>query len=182
MRKICIVLLMLFIVFSSIAQVKIGDTTGAINPKAVLELKDTTRGLLLPRMSTTQMNAIVSPPDGLLVYNNTAKNIYQYKQSNSLWMPIRSDSSDWYLDTSTAKLYLRYGLANKDSIYYHTTKKKFLFADTRFYTTSSGFVFNLDEGNYDKFVFKATASRFPRDPINLNSANIYSIFLHRLKG
>ena len=70
------VLLFLFPALS-FAQVKIGDTTGVINPKAVLELKDTARGFLLPRMTTAQMNAIATPPDGLMVYNNSAKNIYQ---------------------------------------------------------------------------------------------------------
>ncbi len=158
------------------AQVKIGDTTGVINPKAVLELKDTTKGFLLPRMSNANMLAISSPPDGLLVFNKTAKSIYQYKLDNNMWMPLRSDSSDWYLDTTSKKLYLKYGLANTDSIYYHTLKKKFLFTDTRFYTTSNGSVFNLDEGNSDKYIFKTTASKFPRDAVNLNSANLYSIF------
>jgi hypothetical protein len=114
------------------------------------------------------MNAITTPPDGLLVYNKNLKSIYQYKESSSIWLPIRSDSSDWFLDTVSKKLYLKYGLSNEDSVYYHTTKKKFLFTDTRFYTTSTGSKFNLDEGNSDKYIFKVTASKF--------SANLYSVF------
>lgn len=176
LRQIIGLFMIAFLPATAAAQVKIGDTTGTINPRAVLELKDTARGFLLPRMTTAQMNAIATPPDGLMIYNNSVKNIYQYRQSNTMWMPIRSDSSDWYLDTTTAKLYLKYGLANQDSIYYHTAKKKFLFTDTKYYGLSSGGVFNLDEGNSDKYVFKVTASKFPRDPVNLNSANIYSIF------
>jgi hypothetical protein len=43
------------------------NTTGA----SLLELTSTTQGLLLPRMTTTQINAIVSPPDGLIAYNTT---------------------------------------------------------------------------------------------------------------
>jgi hypothetical protein len=175
--KLLFLFLLFFVSFStSYAQVLIGDTTGGTDPKAILQLKDTTRGFLLPKMTSTQMNAIGTPTDGLLVYNSSVKTIYQYKQSNGLWMPIRSDSSDWYLDTISKKLYLKYGLANEDSIYYHTLKKKFLYTDTRFYTTSSGFKFNLDEGNSDKYIFKVTASKFPRDPTNLNSANVYSVF------
>lgn len=168
----------LFIILgqAAAAQVKIGGAEGAPNAKAVLELSDTARGFLLPRLSQVQMHAIATPPDGLLVYNSTARSIYQFKESNGLWMPLRSDSSDWFLDTSSAKLYLKYGLANQDSIYYHTAKKKFLFTDTRFYTLSSGNTFNLDEGNSDKYIFKVTASRFPRDPVNLNSAAIYTIY------
>lgn len=38
---------------------------------AQLEVKSTTKGLLLPRMTTAQKNAIVSPAAGLLVYDTT---------------------------------------------------------------------------------------------------------------
>jgi hypothetical protein len=131
---------------SAFSQVKIGDPTGPVNPKAILELKDTTRGFLLPRMTAAQMNAISSPPDGLLVFNNTAADIFRYHQNNNLWMPVRSDSSDWFLDTASKKLYLRYGLANEDSIYYNTLSKKFIFADTRTYTSSTGVALILMKG------------------------------------
>lgn len=38
---------------------------------ALLTLTSTTKGLLLPRMTTTQRDAIGSPPSGLLIYNST---------------------------------------------------------------------------------------------------------------
>ncbi|SOD01796.1 hypothetical protein SAMN05216486_10165 [bacterium JGI 053] len=41
------------------------------SPAAVLQLESTTQGLLLPRMTTTQRDAISSPPDGLVIYNST---------------------------------------------------------------------------------------------------------------
>ena len=54
--------------FSS-AQVGIGTT----NPDAssVLDLTSTTAGLLPPRMTTTQRDAILSPAVGLFIYNTT---------------------------------------------------------------------------------------------------------------
>lgn len=45
--------------------------TASPNAAAALEVSSTTRGLLLPRMTTTQRDAISSPPDGLLVYNTS---------------------------------------------------------------------------------------------------------------
>jgi hypothetical protein len=51
--------------FSS--QVGIGGTS--IDGAALLELDSTTQGLLLPRMTTTEKNNIVSPPDGLFIYD-----------------------------------------------------------------------------------------------------------------
>ena len=38
---------------------------------ATLELKSTTRGFLLPRMTTAQRDLIVSPKAGLVIYNTT---------------------------------------------------------------------------------------------------------------
>ena len=64
-------------------KVKIADTTFVVDPKkksvqigkgdadptAALAINSTTRGLLLPRLTTDQEEAIVSPTDGLLIYN-----------------------------------------------------------------------------------------------------------------
>ena len=49
--------------------VAIGTTTPASS--AVLDVTSTTKGLLFPRMTTTQINAIASPAAGLVVYNTT---------------------------------------------------------------------------------------------------------------
>ncbi len=45
--------------------------TGAANSKSQLDVRSTTRGVLLPRMTTTQQNAISSPPEGLFLYDTT---------------------------------------------------------------------------------------------------------------
>lgn len=43
---------------------------------AILELESTTKGLLFPRMTTTQRNAIGTPAAGLVVYDTTEGAIY----------------------------------------------------------------------------------------------------------
>ena len=43
----------------------------APNTSAVLDIVSTTKGMLLPRMTTTQKLAISSPPEGLEVYDLT---------------------------------------------------------------------------------------------------------------
>jgi hypothetical protein len=45
--------------------------TSAVNASAVLQADSTTQGFLMPRMTTTQRNAIVSPATGLEIYNTT---------------------------------------------------------------------------------------------------------------
>jgi hypothetical protein len=48
------------------------NTTGAdAHPSAMLDVNSTSKGLLPPRMSTTQRDAIASPATGLTIYNTT---------------------------------------------------------------------------------------------------------------
>jgi hypothetical protein len=167
-----------FIIMSltAAAQVKIGSPAGAPDPKAVLELSDTARGFLLPRLTQAQMSNIATPPNGLMVYNSSTNSTYQYYQPTAQWKPIVADSSEWFYDTATTKLFFRRALANSDSLYYNTSSKKWIFADSRIYRTSTGGSFNLDEGNSDRFIFKTTASKFIRPVTNLNSANLWSVY------
>lgn len=77
----------LFIVFSVHAQVKLGDNPNSINAASILELEDTTRGVLMPRMTTSQRDAITTPPNGLQVYNTITSTLDVYR--NSQWESTR---------------------------------------------------------------------------------------------
>jgi uncharacterized protein (TIGR02145 family) len=55
--------------YSIFSQVGIGTT--APHASAELEVKSTNKGFLVPRMTTTQRDAIASPAIGLTIYNNT---------------------------------------------------------------------------------------------------------------
>lgn len=46
-----------------------------LHPTVMLEVNSTTKGVLLPRMTTTQRNAMSSPPDGLLIYDTTVNKL-----------------------------------------------------------------------------------------------------------
>ena len=50
------------------AQVGIGVSATDISPSAQLEIKSTTKGLLLPRMTHTQRDAIATPTAGLVLW------------------------------------------------------------------------------------------------------------------
>ncbi len=62
------------------AQVKLGDNPNTIHEDALLEMEDTTKGLLLPRMTTSQRDSISSPPNGLKVYNITTNTVDVYRK------------------------------------------------------------------------------------------------------
>lgn len=58
----------------------IGDSI--LDTKALLELTSTTKGILIPRLTTTQQNAISSPPAGLIIFNTDSGALCWY---NSSW-------------------------------------------------------------------------------------------------
>jgi hypothetical protein len=53
----------------------INVSSGAIHASAAIEIESTNKGLLLPRMTSTQKNAISSPADGLLVFDTTLQKL-----------------------------------------------------------------------------------------------------------
>ena len=60
-------------------QIKIGDNPQTIDPAALIELESSSQGLLLPRMTSAQRDALPmgTSPVGLLIYN-TDLNQIQY--------------------------------------------------------------------------------------------------------
>ena len=70
------------------AQIKLGDNPGTIDANALLELESTTKGFLLPRMSTVQRLAMSSPAEGMMVYDLTANCTYIYRASAGQWYSL----------------------------------------------------------------------------------------------
>lgn len=78
---------------------RIGMTDGdisSVDPSAALDIKHTTKGLLKPRMTTTQMNAISSPATGLEIYNTTVGAPYYYNGSS--WVQVAAGVGGGGLD------------------------------------------------------------------------------------
>ena len=79
-----ILIVLLFTNSASIAQgVAINNDNSAPDPSAMLDVKSITKGLLIPSMTTSQRNAIVSPAEGLIIYNITTSEINQ--RQNGGW-------------------------------------------------------------------------------------------------
>ena len=61
----------------------IGVGTTLPNPSAALDITDTTRGLLIPRMTLYQRNNIQNPAEGLMIYQvDSSKGFWYYNGSN----------------------------------------------------------------------------------------------------
>jgi hypothetical protein len=69
---------------STSGNVLIGTTTVVASSKLTVE--STTQGILFPRMTTTQRNAIASPATGLIVYDIDLLSLYQY--NGSAWVAV----------------------------------------------------------------------------------------------
>jgi hypothetical protein len=86
MKQNLIIIAFVFgVVFTTHAQMaqKIGDNPMTLNPSAIFETESVTKGLLPPRMTTIQRNAIASPPAGLVVYNTTTNLLEIY--NGAMW-------------------------------------------------------------------------------------------------
>lgn len=88
------VLLMFFLGFSSLVFGQVAVNTSGDLPKssAMLEVNSTSKGVLFPRMTTAQRNAISSPANGLLVYDLTVHEFY-YCQDNT-WYGLEEDRQE----------------------------------------------------------------------------------------
>jgi hypothetical protein len=61
-----------------------------LNASAILDIKSTNKGILIPRMDTTQRDNIITPATGLQIYNTTT-NTNQYWNGTS-WVSLSSSS------------------------------------------------------------------------------------------
>lgn len=66
--------------------VGVGTTTP--DSTAVLDVFSTSKGMLVPRLTTVQRNAIVSPAQGLLVYDTDLGCFYYFNSSVSQWISL----------------------------------------------------------------------------------------------
>lgn len=67
--------------------VAIGNTQFSPVPSALLELRSSEKGVLLPRLNLQEMMSIASPADGLIVYCTTGNEGF-YWYANGDWKPI----------------------------------------------------------------------------------------------
>ena len=76
MKKLILPFLVLFCSISLHAQVGIGIETP--HASSILDVTSTSKGLLMPRMTTVERDAIASPATGLFVFNTTTNNLNMF--------------------------------------------------------------------------------------------------------
>lgn len=91
--------LLFFIATQSFSQ-NVGLGTNNPNPRAILDLSSTNKVLLLPRLTNAQMDAIVSPPYGSLIYNTDQHQYMGYVYSHTRRIP---DFGGGFINQTVAK-------------------------------------------------------------------------------
>ncbi len=86
------------------AQVKMGNNLTTIGASSVLEIESTNKGVVFPRMTGAQMNAIATPVSGMSVYNTDSLCICQY--NGTAWRSlcgstVGSPDLDWHVTGNT---------------------------------------------------------------------------------
>ncbi len=74
------------------AQVAINNNGSAPDNSAMLDVNSDTKGMLMPRMTTAERNAIAGPAVGLLVFDIDKRTIYMY--DGNRWQPLLFTSTE----------------------------------------------------------------------------------------
>ncbi len=86
MKKLTLLFTALFGITSIMAQVAINTDGSAPDNSAILDVKSTTAGFLLPRMNTMQLRYISDPVAGLMVFNTDSSDFYGF--NGSKWISV----------------------------------------------------------------------------------------------
>jgi hypothetical protein len=89
-----ILILTLFIPFNkSVTAQSVGINTTTPHNSSVLDVNSTTKGMLVPRMTTVQRNAIASPAMGLLLFDTDLKQFIFYTGTEWSAVPVSTTAS-----------------------------------------------------------------------------------------
>jgi Protein of unknown function (DUF1566) len=82
--------IVLFLLFSSalFAQMGINTDNSLPDPSAGLDVKFINKGMLIPRMTQSQISAITTPANGLFVFCTTDNKFYAYIASAIVWKEV----------------------------------------------------------------------------------------------
>jgi hypothetical protein len=85
---------------SSYAQVAINTDGSVADANAMLDIKSNTKGLLIPRSSSTTISGLASAKNGMLMYDTTYQRLRM--RTESIWRDV-VDSRSWSRNLSTSE-------------------------------------------------------------------------------
>lgn len=88
-----------FIVFTYISNThaQVGINTESPDPSSILDIVSTDKGVYLPRMTTTQKQAIQDPKAGLLVFDTSLKCVSEYTDNTWVCLSVPKEVRWFYM-------------------------------------------------------------------------------------
>jgi trimeric autotransporter adhesin len=99
MKKIFLATIVFFFFHSLIRAQSVGINTTTPHASAILDIKSSTKGMLIPRTSSASRIAIVNPAKGLVIYDTTTSSVWFH--NGSTWSQITVGSNGWSLTGNT---------------------------------------------------------------------------------
>jgi uncharacterized protein (TIGR02145 family) len=84
--KLILIAIILIASYCANAQVAVNKDGSAASSSAMLDIKATDGGLLIPRMTTAERDAIASPANSLLIFNTTTQCFESWYAGGSTWV------------------------------------------------------------------------------------------------
>lgn len=88
------------------AQVAINNTGELPANSAQLDIQSTTKGILIPSMTTAQRTAIADPANALIVFDNETSSFWHFDQSTSAWVEMKSSLNNHMINDSDQNTYV----------------------------------------------------------------------------
>lgn len=163
------VITLLFIVLITVntsAQVAINTDGSQAEASALLEIKSTEKGVLIPRMTSTQRLAISGAVNGLLVFDADTKSFWFFDGVNTAWIELKGSNNNNQLSDADGDTKIQVEKTNDDDAI------RFDMGGTEFFSMQNG---RLSIKNTGGSVFIGDAAGFNDDLSNNN--NVFVGFL-----
>lgn len=103
MKQSILIFILTAMVFPATAQSFAINTDGSTaNTSALLDVKSTNKGVLVPRMNKTEKNAIATPATGLLVFQNGPDSLGFHYYNGSSWVWLANTTGTGWLTTGNS--------------------------------------------------------------------------------
>lgn len=133
MRKIYVIIITIFLTFAIdiSAQVAINTDGSSADGTAILDVKSTSQGLLIPRMTTSDRTGITTPANGLLVFDTDTKSVWFYELTSASWKEIYGSNNNTTLADADGDTKVEVEqTADDDAISFTMNNTKFIVFDS----------------------------------------------------
>lgn len=103
------------------SQMAVNTDGSQSHPSAMLDVKSTSKGILLPRLTNVERDAIVSPAEGLIIYNSVENKLQVF--NGSRWKVFTTIAPASKSSENGSESIPEPGIETEDQKHYSVTKE-----------------------------------------------------------